>query len=100
MINPDEEDDFVEEYGMEDLGKEWRWPEVAKAANAAARAASEANAASVAEERAAQKASLAADVSLRRQLPATQLSLAEEFYRDGVCVLEEGLTAEQVASCH
>ena len=24
MINPDEEDDFIEEYGMEDEGKEWR----------------------------------------------------------------------------
>ena len=38
MINPDEEDDFIEEYGMEDEGTEWRWPNGSKASAPAANA--------------------------------------------------------------
>ena len=35
MINPDEEDDFIEEYGMEDEGKEWRRTAAVEALNSA-----------------------------------------------------------------
>ena len=96
MINPDEEDDFFEEYGIEEMNKEWRWPAAAVAANVATRDASEAECAAVAEERAHEKAALAADVTAADCAHST---LTEEFYREGVCVLEDGLTAEQVEAC-
>ena len=98
MINPDEEDDFIEEYGMHELNKEWRWPQAALAANAAARAAAEQCAASVAEKRAAEKAALDAD---RESAPSDPLllELVKQFYREGICVLEDGLSADQVDAC-
>ena len=96
MINPDEEDDFIEEYGMHELNKEWRWPQAAIAAKAAARAAAEQCAAAVAEKRAAEKAALAADVM---SAPSDLSELVEEFYKDGICVLKDGLSADQVEAC-
>ena len=96
MVNPDEEDDFIEEYGMEELGKEWRWPAAALERNEAARAAAAAAAAAVAAERAAAAAALSKEVDVA---PSGLLPLVEEFYRDGICVLKEGLDALQVARC-
>ena len=96
MINPDEEDDFIEEYGMEEQGKEWRWPAAAVAANAAARERAEVAAKQVAAERAAVAAAVAAEA---RPRPCEELPLVEEFYRDGMCVFEKALSEEQVQQC-
>jgi hypothetical protein len=83
---------------MHELNKEWRWPQAALAANAAARAAAEQCAASVAEKRAAEKAALDAD---RESAPSDPLllELVEQFYEKGFCVLKDGLSADQVDAC-
>ena len=100
MINPDEEDDFIEEYGMADEGKEWRRPASALQTLAAARKAAEEAVLEVATEKQERAAALARDVAPRvpPTTPADKklLSLVEELYRDGVTVLVDGITPEQV----
>ena len=102
MINPDEEDDFIEEYGMEDEGTEWRRSPAATEALIASRAAAEKEKEVVAKEQAAAAEELAKEMVVQSSHPAAaslspvELSLVEEMYRDGMCILEQGITEEQV----
>ena len=95
MINPDEEDDFIEEYGMEDEGKEWRRPAAAVQAHALKRAAAEEAAAAVVKERATRAAAVVRD-TVATSSDASTMKLVEELYRDGVTVLANCITSAQV----
>ena len=95
MINPEEEEDFIEEYGMEDEGKEWRRPASAIEALTLARAAAEEAAADVERGRAAAALALQTDMVIA-PCDKKLIPLVEEFYRDGLCLLKEGITPDQV----
>jgi ribosomal protein S12 methylthiotransferase accessory factor YcaO len=83
---------------MEDEGTEWRRPPALVAAAAAARLESEKAAAAVLLEHAQAAESLARDMTPTD--PASPLMpLVEEFYRDGLAVLEQGISNDQVERC-
>ena len=88
---------------MEDEGKEWRRRAAAVEEHAKARKRAEEAAAAVAKERGAAAAALQKEMTLdvpthptHSGLKPQLVALVEEMYRDGLCVLESGITREQV----
>ena len=88
---------------MEDEGKEWRRRAAAVEEHAKARKRAEEAAAAVAKERGAAAAALQKEMTLdvpthptHSGLKPKLVALVEEMYRDGLCVLESGITREQV----
>ena len=91
-----EEEDFLEEYGMEDESIEWRRLEHVHVAHREAIAKAEAAAAGVAIDKAEVSALLAID----SEAPESPwLKHIEDLYGDGYCILEQGIDEEQVRAC-
>ncbi|KAL1503018.1 hypothetical protein AB1Y20_011087 [Prymnesium parvum] len=91
-----EEEDFIEEFGMEDEGTEWRWPSAVHTKHAEEVAAALAGAAEVARE----KEAIAELIRIDTEAPETPwLGHVEQLYREGLCVVEQSISNEQVQAC-